>query len=165
MKYLEDTRTLYQLSYQGSPQKIPKDAKSSRGWARGKGPACQCRLSIRDSGSIPGSEKSPGGGHSNPLQYSCLENPTDRGAWQAAVHGVIQSQTWLKCLSMHAKVIINLICLALSIYTQCSGLSFCTELAQADSTTGCIKKRSSNIQDLSHNPLPMQMEELTDFCL
>ena len=43
MKYLEDTWTLYQLSYQGSPQKIPKDAKSSRGWARGKGPACQCR--------------------------------------------------------------------------------------------------------------------------
>ena len=42
---------------------------------------------IRDTGSIPGSGRSPGGGHRNPLQYSCLENPMDRGAWQAAVHG------------------------------------------------------------------------------
>ena len=41
-----------------------------------------------DTGSIPGSGRSPGGGHGNPLQYSCLENPTDRGAWQATVHGV-----------------------------------------------------------------------------
>ena len=40
---------------------------------------------IRDVGSITGSGISPGGGHGNPLQYSCLENPTDRGAWQAAV--------------------------------------------------------------------------------
>ena len=39
--------------------------------------------------------RSPGGGHGNPLQYSCLENPTDRGAWQATVHGVTQSQTRL----------------------------------------------------------------------
>ena len=48
---------------------------------------------IRDAGSIPGSGRSPGGGHSNPLQYSCLENPKDRGAWQATVHGVSESQT------------------------------------------------------------------------
>ena len=41
-----------------------------------------------DSGSIPGSRRSSGGGKSNPLQYSCLENPMDRGAWQATVHGV-----------------------------------------------------------------------------
>ena len=41
-----------------------------------------------DSGSIPGSERSPGGGNGNPMQYSCLENPMDRGAWWAAVHGV-----------------------------------------------------------------------------
>ena len=38
-----------------------------------------------DAGSIPGSERSPGGGYGNPLQYSCMENPMDRGAWQAAV--------------------------------------------------------------------------------
>ena len=43
---------------------------------------------IRDSGSIPESERSPGGGQGNPLQYSCLENPMDRGAWWAEVPGV-----------------------------------------------------------------------------
>ena len=43
-----------------------------------------------------------GEGNGNPLQYSCLENSVDRGAWWAAVHGVTQSQTWLKRLSMHA---------------------------------------------------------------
>ena len=41
-----------------------------------------------DPGSIPGSGRSPGEGNGKPLQYSCLENPIDRGAWQAAVHGV-----------------------------------------------------------------------------
>ena len=48
---------------------------------------------IRDAGSIPGSERSLGGGHGNPLQYSCLENPMDRGACQATVHGVAESDT------------------------------------------------------------------------
>ena len=43
---------------------------------------------IRDTGSILGLGRSSGGGHGNPLQYSCLENPKDRGAWQATVHGV-----------------------------------------------------------------------------
>ena len=51
-------------------------------------------------GRIPGLGRSPGGGHGNPLQYSCLENPTDRGAWWAIVHGVTKSQTWLEGLSM-----------------------------------------------------------------
>ena len=46
-----------------------------------------------DMGSILGSRRSPGGGNGYPLQYSYLENPTDRGAWQAAVHGVTKSQT------------------------------------------------------------------------
>ena len=50
---------------------------------------------IRDAGSIPGSDRSPGGGHGNPLQYSCLENPMDRGAWQATAHRVAKSQTRL----------------------------------------------------------------------
>ena len=45
--------------------------------------------------SIPGSGRSPGGGNGNPLQYSCLENPMDRGAWKAAVHGVAKSWTQL----------------------------------------------------------------------
>ena len=43
---------------------------------------------IRDLGSIPGSGRSPGGRNGSPLHYSCLENPTDRGAWQTTVHGV-----------------------------------------------------------------------------
>ena len=46
---------------------------------------------VRDMGSIPGLGRSPGGGHGNPLQYSCLENPMDRGALQASVHGVAKS--------------------------------------------------------------------------
>ena len=46
-----------------------------------------------DSGSVPGLGRSPGGGHSNLLQYSCLENPMDRGAWTAVVHRVAKSQT------------------------------------------------------------------------
>ena len=51
---------------------------------------------IRDAGSIPGSARSPGGGHGNPLQYSCPENPMDRGAWWATVRGVAKSWTQLK---------------------------------------------------------------------
>ena len=49
-------------------------------------------------GSVPILGRSPGGGHGNPLQYSCLENPMNRGAWLATVHGVAQSQTQLKRL-------------------------------------------------------------------
>ena len=46
---------------------------------------------VRDMGLIPGSGRSPGEGHGNSHQYSCLENPVDRGAWQATVHGVAES--------------------------------------------------------------------------
>ena len=46
---------------------------------------------IREKGLIPGSGRSPGGGHGNPLQYSCLENPMDRETWRAIVHGVAES--------------------------------------------------------------------------
>ena len=51
---------------------------------------------IRDMGSVSGSGKSPGGGHGNTLQYSSLENPMDRGAWQATVHRVSKNQALLK---------------------------------------------------------------------
>ena len=54
----------------------------------GKEAACN----MGDLGSIPGLGRSPGGGHGNPLQYSCLENFTDRGTWQVAVCGVTKSQ-------------------------------------------------------------------------
>ena len=53
----------------------------------------------REVGSIPGLGRSPGGGHGNPLQYSCLGNPMDRGAWRATVHRVAKSWTRLKRLS------------------------------------------------------------------
>ena len=51
---------------------------------------------MRDSGLIPGLERIPGEGHGNPLQYSCLENSLDRGAWRATAHGVTKNQTRLK---------------------------------------------------------------------
>ena len=55
-----------------------------------------------DMGSIPGSGRSPGGRHSNSLQYSCLENPMDSGAWQAIVHRIATSHTQLKQLHIRA---------------------------------------------------------------
>ena len=55
-----------------------------------------------NAGSIPGSGTSPRRGHGNPLQYSCLENPMDRGPWRATVHEVAESHRWLKWLSTHA---------------------------------------------------------------
>ena len=51
---------------------------------------------LRDMGSIPGSGRHPGEGHGNPHQYSCLENPMDREAWRATVHGIAKSQDTIK---------------------------------------------------------------------
>ena len=65
---------------------------------------------IRDMGSIPGLGRSPGGGHGNPLQYSCLENPMDREAWWATIYRVPESQTWLKWRSMQASRFSSIIC-------------------------------------------------------
>ena len=59
------------------------------GGSDGKESACNAG----DPGSIPGLERSPGEGNGTPLQYSCLENPMDGGAWQATVHGIIESWT------------------------------------------------------------------------
>ena len=58
---------------------------------------------VRDAGLIPGSRRSLGGGHGNPLQYPCLKNPMDRGDWRVIVHRVAKSQTRLKQLSIYAK--------------------------------------------------------------
>ena len=68
------------------------------GGTSGKEPSCQFRRH-RDMDSIPGWGRSPGGEHGNPLQYSCLENPMDRGAWQAMVHRVTKTQTRLSMLT------------------------------------------------------------------
>ena len=59
------------------------------GGSDGKESACNAG----NLGSVPESERSPGGGHGNPLQYACLENPIDGVAWQAIVHGVANSWT------------------------------------------------------------------------
>ena len=69
-------------------------------WVSGKESTCNAEVH-GDAGSISGSGTSPGGGHGNPLQYSCLENPMDRGACWATVHEIIKSQTRLKWLSRH----------------------------------------------------------------
>ena len=80
--FLSEPELLKELAILGFP-----------GGASGKEPTCQCR---RREGLVPGLGRSPGGANGLPLQYSCLENPMDRGAWRATVHGVTKSQTRLK---------------------------------------------------------------------
>ena len=68
----------------------------------------------KDLGSIPGLGRSPGEGNDNPLQYSCLENPMDRGAWQATVHGIAETQTGLNphaCIFIYVCVSILFACI------------------------------------------------------
>ena len=72
-------------------------------WLSGKESVCKAGAA-GDMGSIPGVGRSLAGGHGNPLQYSCLENPMDREAWQAAVHRVTQHWKWpsnLACTHVH----------------------------------------------------------------
>ena len=71
------------------------------GSSDGKEPACN----VEDPGSFPGVGRSSGEGNGNPLQYSCLENPIDRGTWQAIVHRIKKSWTRLKKLSTHTMTI------------------------------------------------------------
>ena len=68
-------------------------------------------LPAGDPGSIPGLGRSPGGGRGNPLQYSCLESPMDRGVWPPTVHVVTKSQAILKQLSTHMPLISIIICI------------------------------------------------------
>ena len=75
-------------------------SKSPHGGSEGKASACNAG----DPGSIPGSGRSPGEGNGNPLQYSCLKNPNDRGVWQARVHGITKSQTRLSDFHFHCHV-------------------------------------------------------------
>ena len=70
-----------------------RDVRGFPGGSVVKEPACQCGRCRRhrDTGSVPGSGRAPGEGNSNPLQYSCLETPMDRGAWRAIVHEITES--------------------------------------------------------------------------
>ena len=78
---------------------------------------------IKDIGSILGLGRSPGGEHGNPLQYSCLENLMDRGAWQATVHRAANSQIQLKQFSTHgvrsAQVFLLISCVFNDLYHCC----------------------------------------------
>ena len=67
-----------------------------------KNPPANAGDILRDSGSIPGLGRSSGGENGNPLQYSCLENPRDRGAWKAPVHRVSKSQTYISKVTYNA---------------------------------------------------------------
>ena len=73
------------------------------GGSEAKASACN----VGDLGSIPGSGRSPGEGNGNSLQYSFLENPTDRGAWWATVHGVTKSRTRLSDLTINFSTLIE----------------------------------------------------------
>ena len=75
-----------------------------RWWQQVKNPPTSAG-DTRHKVSIPGLGRSPGGGQGNPLQYSCLENPMDRGAWQAAAHGIAKNHINLKRLSVRMALI------------------------------------------------------------
>ena len=124
---------------------------------------------IRDAGLTPELGRSPGGRHGrgrekrNPLQYSCLENPMDRGAWWATVHGVAKSWTWLKQLSMHTRVdelgslIINVINektspqdMVIVIFIMCTIYVSCAE----QSVKFCVQYVISPFPHLSLDPFP-----------
>ena len=90
-----------------SPNQNYKGLQSVMGFPRGsevKGSACNAG----DLGSIPGSGRSPGEGNGNSLQFSCLENPMDRGAWWATVHRVAKSQTRLNNFTFTFTVIVTI---------------------------------------------------------
>ena len=77
-----------------------KQNKGLRWWLSSEESTCNAG-DTGDVGSICGLKRSPGGEHGNPLQYSCLENPMERGTWEATVHGVAKSLTLMKWLRTH----------------------------------------------------------------
>ena len=107
----------------------------------------------RDMGSVPGSGIFSGLGNGNPVLYSCLKNPTNRGAWQATVHGVPKSQTWLSdsaCTNFSYTALFPLALTLLQIWT--CGLGKEEELFGASSMKVEYKQiyRSSKCGHLSH---------------
>ena len=95
--------SVYEFTYFTITKPCGVDALGLPRWLSGKESAC----SVGDAGnsrSIPGLGRSPGGGHGNPLQYSCLENPMDRQTWQATVYEVVKSRIGLKQLRMNGGI-------------------------------------------------------------
>ena len=100
------------LSHWGSPKpRVAIDNCKLLPWGKryvgfpGGSDVKESACNVGDLGSIPGSGRSPGEGHGNPLQYSCLENPLNRGAWWAMIHGITKSQTqsWKRIIVTTAK--------------------------------------------------------------
>ena len=144
----------------------------------GKEPACNAEAT-GNMDSILGLGRSPGEEHGNPVQYSCPENPTDRGAWQATVHGVAKSRTRLKRLSMHAFCILCIfvqylyfymynkeelcLCLSIQINFLCSnagvqeGRSLCPRYSQASlrkrvvSVPGSLQRKKPSSEPWNHS--------------
>ena len=85
-----------------------------------------------DPGSIPGSGRSPGEGNGNPLQYSCLENPMEGGAWWATVHGVAKSRTRLSDLTSLHFILCLTVCLGFSFFSPCLFFLFCLHFKYKD---------------------------------
>ena len=106
---------------------------------------------VRDSGSVPGLGGSPGGGHGNPLQYSCLENTMDRGAWWAIVHGVAKSWTWLKQFSTHARTVYMLSLLTFPLGFPHSSVD--NESAGSTRDLGSIPGLGGSSGEANDNPL------------
>ena len=91
----------------------------------------------RDSGSVPGLGRFPGGSHGSSLRYSCLENPLDRGILQTTVHRVAKSQTWLKQLNMHTYI--QLCIVSHTVQWACINFTLClqsTKLANVEGRMG-----------------------------
>ena len=94
LKHLGRSISIFAIYFEVNPKKV----KWFNGWIEewkgfpGGSDDTESACNVGEPGLIPGSERSPGEGNGNPLQYSCLENPMDKGAWQTTVHWVTKSQ-------------------------------------------------------------------------
>ena len=126
------------------------------GGTSGKEPTCQSRRHKRY-GFNPWVRRSPGGGHGSPLQYSCLENPMDKGAWRATVHRVTKNWTWLKLLG---KGIRQGCILSLSLFNLHA--EYVMQNAGLDGSQAGLKIAGRNINKLRHaddTPLVAESEK------
>ena len=114
---------------------------------------------LRDEGLIPGLGRSPGGGHRNSLQSSCLENPMDRGVWWAVIHGVAKSQTWLKQLGMHAQ---RYLCHR-DLLTCLMKIKNVFKVSSCDAQTRCFQQLWDRLKMLTHYKLKSKLRHRSEF--